>query len=85
MLAHQHLEQLKPEVRAAVLGNTGTLVAFRLGAHDARLLAPEFAPVFGQQDLMNVPNYNVYLKLMIDGEPSTTFSATTLPRPSACE
>lgn len=75
---HQHLEQLKPEIRAAVLGNAGTLVAFRVGAHDARLLAPEFEPVFKPQDLMNLPNYNIYLKLMIDGEPSIPFSAATV-------
>lgn len=75
--AHQHLDQLKPDIRSAVLGNAGTMITFRLGAHDAQLVAPEFAPVFGRQDLTNLPNYNVYLKLMIDGEPSVPFSATT--------
>ena len=64
--------------RHAVLGNAGTLVSFRLGAKDAPLLAAEFEPKFQTVDLLNLPNYNIYLKLMIDGTPSQPFSATTL-------
>ncbi|MCI3133146.1 type IV secretory system conjugative DNA transfer family protein [Phenylobacterium aquaticum] len=78
-LAHQHLHQLEPDIRHAVLGNVGTLVAFRVGAEDAPLLAREFAPAFGEQDLMNLPNRRFYLKLMIDGTPSRPFSGQTLP------
>jgi hypothetical protein len=76
-LANQHLDQLEPEVRAAVLGNVGTLVSFRVGSEDARILAREFEPVFSAEDLVNLPNHNIYLKLMIDGAPSQAFSATT--------
>jgi hypothetical protein len=35
-------------------------------------------PVFRLEDFINLPNYNVYLKLMIDGMPSRPFSAITL-------
>jgi type IV secretory pathway TraG/TraD family ATPase VirD4 len=77
-LAHQHLHQLEPEVRHAVLGNVGTLVAFRVGAEDAPLLAREFAPALGEQDLMDLPNRGFYLKLMIDGTPSRPFSGKTI-------
>lgn len=45
-LAHQYLHQLEPNVRHAVLGNAGTLISFRLGAHDAGLIAREFEPIF---------------------------------------
>lgn len=78
VLAHQHLEQLHPEVRGAVLGNVGTVIAFRLGSHDAQILGREFEPVFDRHDLVSLANYDIYLKLMIDGEPSRPFSATTL-------
>ena len=78
VLSHQHLFQLEPEVRHAVLGNVGTLISFRLGPEDARVLAGEFAPVFAPEDLVNLPNHDIYLKLMIDGSPSKPFSATTL-------
>lgn len=79
ILAHQHLTQLEPDVRHAVLGNVGTMIAFRLGVEDAQLLEREFHPVFGWQDLINLPNYDLYIKLMIDGVPSRPFSASTLP------
>jgi len=80
-VAHQYLHQLAPEVRHAVLGNVGTLIAFRVGAEDAPYLEREFLGQFQQIDLMQLPNYRIYLKLMIDGMPSKPFSARTL-RPS---
>lgn len=76
--AHQHLHQLEPEVRHAVLGNAGTIISFRVGAEDAGYLAKEFAPAFEATDLVSLPNYHIYLKLMIDGAPSRPFSAQTL-------
>ncbi len=79
VLAHQYLHQLDPDIRHAVLGNAGTLIAFRLGAYDADMIAREFEPVFTHRDLLNLPNHHIYLKLMIDGAPSRPFSATTLP------
>jgi hypothetical protein len=79
VLAHQYLDQLELDVRHAVIGNAGTLISFRLGAHDAAFIAKELAPKFEPLDLMNLANYDIYLKLMIDGMPSQPFSATTLP------
>ena len=78
ILANQYLGQLVPEIRDAVLGNVGTLVAFRVGATDAPLLAREFAPVFGIEDLLNLPNHSIYLKLMAEGVVSRPFSAETI-------
>lgn len=78
-LAHQYLEQLEPSLRSAVLGNAGTLITFRTGAEDAEYLAREFYPVFNEADFVNLPQYHIYLKLLIDGVPSQGFSAVTLP------
>ncbi|HEY7327859.1 MAG TPA: type IV secretion system DNA-binding domain-containing protein [Gemmataceae bacterium] len=81
VLAHQHLGQLDEKLRGAILGNVGTVISFRVGAEDAELLAKEFYPVFGAADLVRLPNYHIYLKLLIDGAPSEPFSAfTLLPR-----
>jgi type IV secretory pathway TraG/TraD family ATPase VirD4 len=74
-LANQHLHQLEPDIRSAVLGNAGTLISFRVGAEDAPYLAREFQPTFDVEDLLNLPNHHTYLKLMIDGRPSRAFSA----------
>jgi type IV secretory pathway TraG/TraD family ATPase VirD4 len=81
-VAHQYLHQLEPDVRHAVLGNAGTIVSFRVGAEDAPYLAREFQPRFEEIDLLQLENYHLYLKLMIDGLPSRPFSAVT-SRPSA--
>lgn len=79
VLAHQYLHQLDEKIRHAIIGNAGTLISFRLGAHDAIFLEKEFQGVFDAQDLMDLPNFEIYLKLMIDGKPSAPFSATTFP------
>ena len=79
VLAHQYLTQLDIQIRDAILGNVGTLIAFRVGPWDAELLAKEFHPEFSAEDLMALPNYHILLKLMIEGKVSRPFSATTLP------
>lgn len=73
-LAHQYLHQLEPEILHAVLGNAGTIVSFRVGAEDAPLLAREFQPTFDEHDLINLPNYSFYTRLLIDAAPSLPFS-----------
>lgn len=78
VLAHQYLGQLEPEIADAVIGNVGTLICFRLGAKDAPLFAEEFAPTFEAEDLVNLPNHHIYLRLMIDGQVSKPFSAVTI-------
>jgi len=79
IIGHQYIEQLDELVRAAVFGNVGTIMCFRVGSADAEFLATEFAPYFIEQDLVNLAKYDVYMKLMIDGVASNPFSATTLP------
>ena len=76
-MANQFLDQLHEKVRAAIFGNCGTLISFRVGASDAELLEKEFFPTFSALDLVHLPRYSMYLKLMIDGASSKPFSATT--------
>lgn len=79
ILAHQYIEQLGDVVKAAVFGNVGTMVVFRVGAADAEELVKEFTPTFTEEDIVNLPKYEIYLKLMIDGIASAPFSALGLP------
>jgi len=83
VVAHQYTAQLinleNTKVKDAVFGNVGTMIIFRVGADDAEFLEKEFGPEFTAQDLVNLPNYHIYLKLMIDGITSRPFSAVTLP------
>ena len=78
-IAHQYIEQMEEEVRAAVFGNVGTMIVFRVGAYDAEILEKEFAPTFTAEDIVNLGFTQIYLKLMIDGISSAPFSATSLP------
>jgi len=83
ILAHQYVGQLvtdvSTKVRDAVFGNVGTMVMFRVGASDAEFLEKEFEPEFTNQDMVNLPNHSIYLKLMVGGISSRPFSAHTLP------
>ena len=79
VIAHQYIEQMEEEVAAAVFGNVGTTIAFRVGPFDAEKMEPVFAPEFTQEDLVNLGFAQVYLTLMIDGIGSRPFSAQTLP------
>ncbi|WP_161499208.1 type IV secretory system conjugative DNA transfer family protein [Flavipsychrobacter stenotrophus] len=79
-LAHQYLEQMDVRVQAAIFGNVGTMISFRIGANDAEYLAKEFYPTFTQDDLVNLPRYAMYLKLMIDGTVSQPFSGVSVKR-----
>ncbi|MFA6466464.1 MAG: type IV secretion system DNA-binding domain-containing protein [Patescibacteria group bacterium] len=79
IIAHQYIEQVEENIAAAVFGNVGTLIAFRVGAADAEFLEKEFFPTFTQEDLVNLSKFEIYIKLMIDGVTSEAFSARTLP------
>jgi hypothetical protein len=77
-LAHQHITQTDHEVFEAVLGNVGSLVVFRVGAQDAPTFQRQFDTV-SVPDLINLPNYHAFAQLMVRGERSKPFSATTWP------
>lgn len=75
---HSQPSGMATVVRHAVLGNTGSIISFRVGVEDAPYLVREFHEKFAEVDLLQLPNYRIYLKLMIDGTPSKSFSAVTL-------
>lgn len=78
-ITHQFMEQLDEDVLHAVIGNSGTLISFRVGARDAKILTEEFYPIFSETDFVNLPQYHIYLRLLIDGTASKPFSAITCP------
>lgn len=76
--AHQYMSQLPPKVQAAVLGNVGTAIIFRVGGEDAVRLKPELDPIFDTKDMINLGMQQFYIKMTIDGEAYDPFSAETL-------
>lgn len=88
IMAHQYIgqltgktaqyEQSNTKVRDAVFGNVGTIMSFKIGAEDAEYMAKEMAPVLGEQDVINIPNFNCYTKLNINNATSRPFSMATI-------
>ncbi|HEY4496497.1 MAG TPA: TraM recognition domain-containing protein [Candidatus Paceibacterota bacterium] len=77
-VAHQFIKQLDEKIKDSVFGNVGSIAAFRVGAEDAEFLEKQFAPVFTAKDLMNLDNYNAYLKLLAHGKTVKPFSMETI-------
>ena len=74
IVANQFMGQLSDEIREAVFGNIGTIVAHRMGPEDAEFMVKQFSPVFDASDLVNMPNFNSAVRLMIGGLPSQPFT-----------
>lgn len=83
MLANQYMAQIPEGVQKAILGNAGSLISFAVGADDAQIIHKEYAEVFSQNDLVNLANFQIAVKLMIDGHSSRPFLAHTLPLPAS--
>lgn len=78
-LANQYTGQIDEDVQKAIFGNAGSIVAFGVGAQDARLLSREFGETYTEAELVSLGNYQIILKLSIDNQTSRPFSAVTLP------
>lgn len=78
IMTNQYIAQMPEKVAKAIFGNVGTMISFRVGASDAASLVKEFEPVFTANDLVNLNNYNIYVKMAIDGVTRPAFSAITL-------
>lgn len=74
IVANQFVSQIDEDVKNAVFGNVGTMVAFRVGVPDANFLQHEFAPTFNEHDLTNIEKYHVYVKTIVNNEPVPPFS-----------
>ena len=73
-IAHQFIAQLDEKIKDAVFGNVGSMAVFRVGAEDAEYLERQLAPVFTAKDIMNIDNYNAYIKMLAKGVPQRPFN-----------
>lgn len=90
IMAHQYIAQLeagkglwdswggKSDVKAAVFGNVGTMMSFKIGAPDAEFMEKEYAPLLWPQDIVGIANYKSYIKLNIDNATSKVFSMNSI-------
>lgn len=80
-IANQFIKQLNEKIRDAVFGNVGSMAVFRVGADDAEFLKNQFDPVFTPQDLLNIDNFNCYVKLLINNQTTRPFNIKIYPPP----
>lgn len=83
ILANQYIGQIEESVRAAIFGNAGTMMAFLIGAEDARYMAREFGERFKEEDLLALGNFQAIIKLAVDGMTQAPFLCNTLPLPNS--
>lgn len=82
-MAHQFIAQLDENIRDAVFGNVGSIASFRIGSEDAVFMEKQFAPTFDANDLMNVPNWNAFVRMLSNGVPTKPFSLAGMPPPKS--
>ncbi len=80
-VANQYTAQMMQEVKDAVFGNVGSLVAFRMSADDSRVMLKYFEPKFEEYDLIHMHNRHFVLSMTIGGEKVPGFSAISLNLP----
>ena len=79
VINHQFTEQLPIEMRAGIFGNVGTMITFNVNQKDAVVLSQEFAPYVLPEDILSLPNYHIYLRMVINDRISEPFSAVSVP------
>jgi len=77
-IAHQYISQLEEGIKNAVFGNVGSMVTFRVSPEDAQFLESKFKPTFTASDIMKLDNYNAYVSLLINGQPTKPFNMETI-------
>lgn len=77
-IAHQYISQLEENIKNAVFGNVGSMAIFRVSSEDAEFLEKRVQPTFKAQDIMKLDNYNAYMSMLVNGQPTKPFNLTTL-------
>ncbi len=77
-IAHQYITQLEENIKNAVFGNVGSMAVFRVGVEDATFLEPKFKPQFSSSDITKLDNFNAYISMLVNGQPTKPFNIHTL-------
>ncbi|MFA5791746.1 MAG: TraM recognition domain-containing protein [Candidatus Paceibacterota bacterium] len=77
-IAHQYISQLEENIKNAVFGNVGSMAVFRVGTEDATFLEPKFKPQFTASDITKLDNYNAYMSMLVNGQPTKPFNLHTM-------
>ncbi len=83
VMAHQFIPQLvrnnnDTKIRDAVFGNVGSILSYKIGVDSAELIGKEMAPVFSEQDLLNIGDFKAALKLSVNNKPTRPFTLNVI-------
>lgn len=79
VMANQYVQQMEEEVMYAVFGNVGSLITFQVGFDDAEYFSKQFAEVVLPNDIISLPKFTAYIRLLVDNMPTKVFSAVMNP------
>ena len=79
IVANQYTSQLDEAIKDAIFGNVGTIFSFTLWYDDASVMTSQFKELVSTNDLISLPKFTAYTRLMVDGVSSDPFSMKTLP------
>lgn len=79
VMANQYVQQMEEEVMYAVFGNVGSLITFQVGFDDAEYFSKQFAEVVMPADIISLPKFTAYIRLLVDNMPTKVFSAVMNP------
>ena len=77
-VAHQYISQLEENIKNAIFGNVGSMAVFRVSSEDAEFLEKRFQPTFKATDIMKLDNFNAYMSMLVNGQPTRPFNLTTI-------
>jgi len=80
-IAHQFIAQLDQKIKDSVFGNVGSMAVFRVGSEDAEFLSKQYEPIFSAGDIMNIDNFNAYIKILSNGIPIDPFNISVPKAP----
>jgi len=81
-MAHRSINELSPAL-TNLINNFGSIIVFRTGLDDAKILIDKFEPDFSVNDFMNVDNFNAYARILIKEGLSQPFNIRILLPPAA--
>lgn len=83
VLAHQYLWQLEKSdaltksnlnLKWAIFWNVWTIMSYKIWPEDGEFMEKYYAPIFSNQDLVNMDKFKAVMKLSVDNQPTTPFS-----------
>lgn len=79
IVANQYIWQLPEDLKQAIFGNVGSIIAFTLWYDDAIVIRSQYKDLISEYDLQNLPKFHAYIRMMIQWIMSDPFSMSTFP------